>query len=538
MWLWVLAALCGVLFFWRAPTLWPLVRTDVRLPDGVVLARARAVLRSVGLSADGSNGRVTFSLYEHQVDFLDQTFGREEAQRRIALGAPVVWYSVALSRPGDFHVHRFDLHPNGKLLHYSTHIEDDDPPIPDTPIAEPLARARLGQLLGDDLSSWRNISVARREQPVYVERTFVYERLLEKGLRERATIEFAGPRVIRVWRNLVTPPGWRRAQGPVDNARETLGAIGLLLFAPMVLVGAGVFLFQLRAGTARLRGPARLSGGAFLLLVLSEVLRFSEDYPRIPDYLELFRKLVGVFATYGWTFALLFAVISTGDALNSTTGRGKTLEAFSRGNWRAPGVAAASRNGFLIGLVCGGLMAAVIWLLERAVGAHVALQPRHFHLEMLNSINLPIATVTYFLQIALLEELGYRYFAATWLERKLGRRWLAVLLPALVYGLTHTSLEFLPPAEPFWARALVMSLIGVVWGWAFFRFDALTVVLSHLAADLFIFNWPGIVQGDIGSILAVAAPLLPALLGGRYASARRAGSSASDAGASPEAGAL
>ena len=62
----------------------------------------------------------------------------------------------------------------------------------------------------------------------------------------------------------------------------------------------------------------------------------------------------------------------------------------------------------------------------------------------------------------------------------------------------------------------MLTLVGLVWGWAFLRYDALTVVLSHFTADLFIFNWPRLASGDPGvvavSLATIAVPLLPALV--------------------------
>ena len=59
-----------------------------------------------------------------------------------------------------------------------------------------------------------------------------------------------------------------------------------------------------------------------------------------------------------------------------------------------------------------------------------------------------------------------------------------------------------------------MTLVGCVWGWAFLRYDALTVVLSHYTADLFIFNWPRLGSGQIGPMtgaaLTILVPLIPA----------------------------
>jgi predicted membrane metal-binding protein len=53
-----------------------------------------------------------------------------------------------------------------------------------------------------------------------------------------------------------------------------------------------------------------------------------------------------------------------------------------------------------------------------------------------------------------------------------------------------------------------MTLVGCVWGWAFLRYDALTVVISHLTADLFIFNWPRLASGDPGIQLSAALTIL------------------------------
>jgi membrane protease YdiL (CAAX protease family) len=125
-----------------------------------------------------------------------------------------------------------------------------------------------------------------------------------------------------------------------------------------------------------------------------------------------------------------------------------------------------------------------------------------------------LTSLLFFVSVALAEELGYRFFIGTWLERVTRRRWIAIWGPAVIYGMTHTALDFLPSSGPFWARPVVLTLVGAVWGWAFFRFDALTVVLSHLTADLFIFNWPRLATAEWQTAgpaaLLVLAPLVPA----------------------------
>ena len=239
------------------------------------------------------------------------------------------------------------------------------------------------------------------------------------------------------------------------------------------------------------------------------------------------RYLVDFSVSGVWNLLLLLAVIAAGDALDQGLGAGKgdALWAMSRGHLTEPRVGAASARGFLLGMICGAAMVVAVATLEALAGIQVDVQPRGFFFYALNAAFPSASTLLFFGYVALAEELSYRYFGGLWLRGALRSRWAAILIPALIYGLTHTRLDFLPPAEPFWGRAAVMTVVGCVWGWAFFRYDALTVVLSHFSADLFIFNWPRLASADPATVAVAAAtiavPLLPAAVAGAAWAGRR-----------------
>jgi hypothetical protein len=219
-----------------------------------------------------------------------------------------------------------------------------------------------------------------------------------------------------------------------------------------------------------------------------------------------------------WIAFALFVVLAAGDALDRRSGahRGSSFWRAGRGRFLDPDVGIASARGFLVGLVCGGALVATLLLLQLTAGAWVGIQPQGFFFFAINSRMPAVSTLLYFFMVAMVEETAYRFFAGTWLLSLTGRKWIAIVVPAILYGASHTGLDFLPPAEPFWGRALALTAVGCVWGWAFLRYDALTVILSHFTADLFIFNWPRLGSGDpvlmTKAIATMCVPLIPALL--------------------------
>lgn len=577
-WLWPLALACGLAFSLSLGRLWPLAAGDLTRPRAELVRAADSVLAARGLLASRDAGAAyrraaQLDTDEPALEYVERTYGRGAAQALGRAGAGLAAYDVLLKRPGDPDGLAVRLDPFGRTLGWSAGVQDDrvgarltvdsaralargalaaigvrePPPSPDPAFRE------LGAP-GDLAAGWRNAEwvkkgAASRERPRRTDHTFTYERTLDPlgDLRERAVATVSGDVVTGARRALVVPARGARAARARQAPVQALQTTGFALLVAGVIGALAVFLRRLRDGTARLGRAAFWSAVVFACAFLTNALA---DYALLAAWDPLWPRPVAVLADLAWraqgtawTFVVLFALIAAGDALDRGTAarqrapggpagddvdgpKGATLWALGRGRLADPAVGLASRRGFAIGLVCGGVMAGTVALLVATTGAFAAVQPRGFFFYGLNSAAPSVATLAFFVNIALLEELGYRFFAGQWLLGATRRPWVAVLVPAVVYGLTHTGLSFLPPVEPFWGRALVMTLVGCVWGWAFLRYDALTVVTSHLTADLFIFNWPRLAsvhpEVRLAALATVAAPLVPALAVGAAAFARRA----------------
>lgn len=526
LWLLLVAAACGVLFVASLGSIWPLVDTDLNA-DGTALERGARVFLAEerGFDLDGYRSASRMWVNGPALDWVESAFGQARAQAWIRDGLPLARYFVYFKKRGEVVWYVVDVHAEAGVQGWWRWTEEDEAGARlDVEEARGLVRAAIADSLRLDPADWQEKAVSTDALPERTDHRFTFERILseEPELRERLRVTVAGERVIAARRSVPVPPAAEREARAAEAPERVLQTVGFALLALAALAAFFEFLWRLRDGTVRLGRAVFWPAVIFVCLIgtylLQPSLLFLEWEPLWPRWVSSLQYLVQRTIFEQWMLLALLAVIAAGDALDRAGGfgRGESLWALSRGRLGDPAVGAASLRGFLVGLVCGAALAGSVLTMQQLLGAEVRLQPRAFFFYAINASSPSAITLLFFLNVALVEELGYRFFGGTWFLQRTGRRWVAIAVPAIVYGLTHTGLGFLPPAEPFWGRALALTLVGCVWGWAFLRYDALTVVLSHYTADLFIFNWPRLASGESGPTLAAAAtiavPLLPGLV--------------------------
>jgi hypothetical protein len=425
-WLWPLAVLCGVLFLASLGRLWPLADTDLTLPERTRRTTALDALAAAGLDRrdDGVAVASRLSVEEGALDYVERSFGTAGAQALVRAGATLVAYDVRLQRAGDPDARAVTLHADGALLGVSTGVQDDAAGARlDAEPARTLARAgarraaprarRAGRhgrararrrpgaraggrggrtRLGPDArgalahAPWRETGASARARPLRTDHTFTYERVLaaRPELRERAVAVVSGGRVTAVRRWLVVPAAGERAARARRAPLAALQTAGVALVVVGAIGALAVFLRRLRAGGVRLGRAAYWAAIVFACALATNALMaydllaaWDPLWPRwIASLVELAWRSQGT----AWMFVLLFAFIAAGDALDRDlgAGRGETLWRLGRGRLADPAVGRATLRGFAVGLVCGGVMAASVWLLARTAGAYTAVQPRGF----------------------------------------------------------------------------------------------------------------------------------------------------------------
>lgn len=513
----------GALFFAARSHLWPETGLDLVVAEKTLESRARLQADAVGLSPGPWKAATRLELDVPALAWLESTRDVETVRRLLRDGAPVYRHVVQYKRRNDPSTVTVQLRPDGELDGWVRTVEDDQPgPRLDSAAAWNTVRAWIKLHLDESLEDWALRSHARRDLDNRSDHEFLFERSRadDRTVRERLHIDLAGDDVVQAEREIVVPPSFLRERRGSKAPSDFVATVALALFASLGCLAFLIKLRGLRDGLVGLRVPAIGAGLVLVCLGLARVLRPARIMelwdPMGPHWMAAGRILLGGVVNDLLPAVMVFAFLGASDALDRAAPRhrGIALRYFLRLQWQHVDIGHASLRGFLLGLVAGGVLAASTWAMTFLPGTRIDIQPRGFFFHGINSSWPTLVLAAFFLQIALVEELGYRHFAGNVLLRMHLGRIVAAIVPALVYGAVHANLDFLPPGDPWWARVLPITLVGVLWGFAFVRWDALTVVLSHWTCDLFLFNQPRLSSESplvwLSALGCIAIPLVPA----------------------------
>lgn len=219
--------------------------------------------------------------------------------------------------------------------------------------------------------------------------------------------------------------------------------------------------------------------------------------------------------TFGLSVQLYFAMVS-GEAM--TRSEGWSLWPA----WREPifgtHVYEAMKKGYLISLFALGLQSLLFFLAENAFGTWAISDPSMSVHNMLWPWYFPaLAWVA-----AISEEAVFRLFGVLLFKKMLRVNFLAVLFPSMIWALSHTTY----PVYPAYTRFVEVTVLGIVFGYAFLKYGFWTAVFAHAAMNSILMglSLAGSKQ-DAASVavglLSVASPLLVAWIIRRLHQRRR-----------------
>lgn len=521
----LLTACCGFFFFSHAPRVWPLVKFDF-FEDKASLQRAgqEQLARSDFSLDDSWLFSSTVVRNEAAMDYAVRTFGKSGVDSLQGRGAPFIWHRLLFKKPGVAMIYGVQWSPECGAMGWFRRTEKDeagDSLSLDSALV--LARTGLARSLPQmwAQTGWVLAEQGSRRQEKRMDHWFLFEREVSAGFRQQLRATIAGSRLIQAEASLALPASAERVERQTSSGRVVLlyAAIAMMvLFGVLALKRSVLALVNGSARPALATKAVAIVGFCLLgTYALDGGRLFAEWDPLWPRWISVGQTVMTRLVYDLPMLLMLFILVMAGDHVERSRGwsRGQSLWSFLNGRWQDPGVATGLLTGYPLAFVAGSVLVGIN-LIFLAFGGAMQVQPQGFFSYALNSSAPGVSTLVFFLNIALLEELGYRLFAQSYLSAVIPGwkgRWVAVLLPSLVFGAIHAPMYFLPPLDPWWGRVAVMVVVGVLWSLAAWRWGMLTVVAAHWASDLFIFNWPRIAAGGSEALRAGLVVALPGLCG-------------------------
>jgi N-acetylglutamate synthase-like GNAT family acetyltransferase len=120
---------------------------------------------------------------------------------------------------------------------------------------------------------------------------------------------------------------------------------------------------------------------------------------------------------------------------------------------------------------------------------------------------------------AMEEELLFRLIAIPLMLLLTRRRWLALLVPGIIWAFAHLAYV----RDPFYLRGIELTLVAIIFGWFFLRFDLTTTIVAHYAFNASLGALPLLRSGEpyfvLSGLIVVAtmlAPIVPGLVRGLW----------------------
>jgi membrane protease YdiL (CAAX protease family) len=478
----VIIALSAVYVWYNYRAAFPQASLDLRYSREQITERALTFLKTCGLNPAGFRNLTLFDADDDARLFLEREVGLEQANR-LMQGEVSVWrWRARWYKPPEKEEMRVWLSPDGRLRGFEHVIAET---ASGARLDKDAARSRAEEFLRSQTSQPHRLIEEQLEQkPNRHDYVFTWERegFEVRGAKYRRTVEIYGDRLGAYHEFLHVPEQWERDFTALRSKNILYTQIAQAFYVPLILAAIIVHIQAIR----RREVPWR---PLILLCAVVGALMVANQWNALPFFLDgmptstsvpesvLIGLLQGLGAGVGVFFYVMFAAAPGETLYRSAYPRLLSLPAgLSRLGIQTREFFRASVIGYAFAAFHIAFVVA-FYLIGRRFGVW---SPQDVEYSDLLSTALPwLYPLTISLLASTSEEFWFRLLAIPLLQKLLRFRWLAILIPAFVWGFLHANY----PQQPGYIRGIEVGLIGVAAGYVMVRFGILATLIWHYTVD-------------------------------------------------------
>jgi ribosomal protein S18 acetylase RimI-like enzyme len=494
---------------------------DLTLSRDQIAQRANDYLKSQGYDVGDYEFVVDFDQSWWASIYLQRTLGVAETNRLVKAERLPIWtWNARWFKPQQQEEFSLELMPDGEVIGFTHTISESAPGAAlDLAAARAIAEKYLNTDRQLNLAELEETSASSQAQPGgRIDHHFEWKRrdfsIGDGDLRRSVSVQ--GDRVGSYAYWLRVPETFQRdfsAQRNIAGAvNNTAYFTGFTLFAA---IGLGALLFGIWRGAIEWRKalfPALLVGGISLLAGLNYLPLYKANYSTTNNYVIFWLgNLIGILfeALYNFVFIMLLWLGGTYLAKQQWPRQDKILP---RGDkWLT-----RSLYGWR-GLMLGGISFGYVTLFYL-----VAVRFFHSWAPLDAPTGYTVATPFPFLGPlaagiipATTEELLFRLIGITAVLLAFKKRWLALLIPGVLWAFAHTGYV----RDPIILRGIELTIKALIVGWFFLRFGLFVTIMYHFvynagltAMPLLRSSDPYLILSGLIVIAAMLAPIVPGLI--------------------------
>jgi membrane protease YdiL (CAAX protease family) len=500
----------------------PEASVDLRLTRQEVEDKALDFLRGRGISTDGYHVFTAFNYDDDAKVYLERELGAEEANHLMATTVRIWNWRTRLIKPPQKEELVVHLTTSGELMGF-THLIDEAAPGASLSKAEAQRVAEVFLLTERliELKKYHLVEDRVETRPKRLDYTLTWEEndFKAKDATHRLTVTITGDQVGGFKEFLKIPDQWARDYDKLRSRNNLLEMIATALYVILLIVAVFVIFSGGRVKKIHWKTALALGGFVavlFFFYIVNEMPEALQNMPTQSTYGTL-QALILVGALIAALGSGLYIVMlaASGEPLyremcpdrvglnHLFTFAGLRTKEFFKSTVIGYGMA-----GMHIGLV------ALFYTVALKLGAWAPMEVNYDNgISTMFPWLSPLAMASF---AALSEEFPFRLFAIPLILRVTRRwfntRWIAVLIPAFLWGFLHSSY----PQQPAWIRGVEVGMIGIVAGWVFLNFGILTTLVWHYTVDAVLMGMfllrSNIISYRIAGALVGDAVLIPLLI--------------------------
>ncbi len=529
---WILAGILGVTvayrYFFQA---FPEAALNLKVSRPQATELARGFLAAQGQKLDGYQSSIIFSVDDNAKTYLEREMGLEQANRIMASEINIWWWEVRFFRPLQKEEFSVRVSPAGRVVGFTHELEEArEGAHLDREAARAAAEDYLRAQYAAEFSGYYYLpeEANSKERPKRLDWSFTWERrgFKAKDAPYRLKVSLLGDKVGGSREFLKVPEAWERSYERLRSSNLLYQWAAQVPYFFLQIVGVVLVLyFFARRGVIRWRGAMKLGlvlAALFFAMEANNWPILRAGYDTNTSYSAFFARGMLLAVLVGLAAGLVVAL--TVAAAEPLYRRNQPNQLRLASMFRLPGI--RSKEFFrscVIGLSLAAAHIGFVVLFYLIGSRYGVWAPQEIKYTDVASTALPwLYPLTIGIYAATSEEFLFRLFAIPLLHRLTRSRFIAVVVPAFVWGFLHSAY----PQQPGYIRGIEVGAIGIVAGLVMLRWGILATLVWHYTVDamlisLFLLRSESLYFRVSGAIVG-AAVLIPLVIsGGSYLLRRR-----------------